>query len=185
MSTTTSVATRVNDIHILARTAWGEARGGGKAGMAHVIMVAMNRVRHPTWWGHDVSSVCLAPWQFSCWNVDDPNRTKLLAVTPSDPQFAMALTLAERAIDGQLPDETGGADSYYALTLKPPYWTARAQHTTNDNWHSFWIVRSAPEKQSDAAPGVIVDPDAPTQRAALTTDELNERSAQGGSFPVI
>ena len=127
----------------LARTLWGEARGCGAAGMRHVASVILNRAAHPRWWGHDVASVCLAPEQFSCWNVGDPNRAKLLAVTSADPWFSIAQGIAGAALSGGNPDETHGADSYYALSMEtPPAWTKSAVHTYSDGWHSFWRVAS-------------------------------------------
>lgn len=126
---------------ILARTAWGEARGCGEDGMQRVLNVVMNRATNPRWWGHDPAEVCLKPWQFSCWNADDPNRPKLEAVTDADPQFRIALDLARAAAAWNLPDLTGGADSYFVKTMTPPPWTRGATHTVDDGWHSFWITR--------------------------------------------
>ena len=63
--------------------------------------------------------MCRAPGQFSCWNADDPNYSKLLAVTTKDsPEFAIAVALSLKAVGRKLPDATGNADSYYALTMK-------------------------------------------------------------------
>lgn len=162
---------------VLAGTVWGEARGGGRAAMEDVASVVLNRVRHPTWWGHDVLSVCLDPWQFSCWNGRlpgqplDPNFPKTIAATPADPSFALALAVADDALAGRLVDHTLGADSYFAIGITPPDWTARATHTV-DRWqHSFWrVMRPAPG--SDATDPVHGTPDAPTVRAR-TADDLN------------
>lgn len=122
---------------ILARTIWGEARSTGKAGMQHVASVILNRANNPRWWGDDVISVCQKPRQFSCWNEQDPNREKLLAVTEADPEFRTAMFIALQA--HQLPDLTGGADSYYALSMAtPPTWAAKATRTMVDGWHAFY-----------------------------------------------
>jgi spore germination cell wall hydrolase CwlJ-like protein len=120
----------INPIDILARTIWGEARGDGALGMNAVAHVVMNRVSHGGWWGCDVISVCLKAWQFSCWNVNDPNREKLTSVDDSDPQFAQALDIAANAIDGTNDDPTDGSDSYITrdLFLNPP---ARADGKPN------------------------------------------------------
>jgi spore germination cell wall hydrolase CwlJ-like protein len=130
-------------VDVLARVVWGEARSTGAPGMRHVASVIMNRAAHPGWWGTDVVSVCLAPWQFSCLNEGDPNRPKLEAVTEADGWFAIAKSIATQAIAGQLSDETFGADSYFALTMPTkPRWTTSAQHTFSDGWHSFWITHA-------------------------------------------
>lgn len=128
-----------NPADVVARTLWGEARGCGAAGMRHVASVILNRASHPTWWGSSPVSVCLQPFQFSCWNVGHPYRAKLLAVTEQDPSFVVALGIARTAIAGQLVDETGGSDSYYALSMTtPPNWAAKAVRTFSDGWHAFF-----------------------------------------------
>ena len=155
-------------VDVCARTLWGEARGAGVAGMSHVAMALMNRVRHPGWWGHDVISVCQAPYQFSCWNADDPNRPKLLAVTASDPQFAQAIDVAEQAIGGSLLDATGGADSYYARSMvRPPRWAATALLTFEDAWHRFYRTVAVPTSVA-TVPNVSIH-----AAAVYTADQLD------------
>lgn len=111
------------DEDILARTAYGEARGEGLAGMAAVMAVIINRVAHPGWWGHDIITCCQKPFQFSCWNAGDPNLPKLLAVNDTDTQFRWALLLAQAATAKLLGDPTNGAVNYYAHGLSPePDW---------------------------------------------------------------
>lgn len=107
---------------ILARTAWGEARGEGIAGMAAVMTVPLNRARSPGWWGHDIVSCCKHPYQFSCWNPSDPNLPLLLAVTEADLQFRWATFLAQAATAGLLGDPTNGAVNYYAHGTTAPDW---------------------------------------------------------------
>lgn len=141
----------VDTVDIVARTAWGEARGCGIWGMQRVINVMVNRSRHPSWWGRDLASVCLAPKQFSCWNHDDPNYEKLTTVTIDDPQFKQALGLAKTAVSGALVDASGGADSYYAASMaEPPYWAKDAAVTTEDGWHVFLKTAA-----SEGAPGPV------------------------------
>lgn len=109
---------------VLARTAWGEARGIGRDGMQATINVAQNRLASGVlWWGGSLRSICLYPYQFSCWNAKDPNRPKLLSVKPDDPQYTTALDLAAKAMAGELPDITCGATHYYVSTTRPkPDW---------------------------------------------------------------
>ena len=138
---------------IVARTAWGEARGGGQIGIQSVCNVVMNRARHPRWWGSTPIEVCLKPWQFSCWNMNDPNRSKLLAVSASDADFAAALDLAAAALTGELPDITGGADSYYAAYLStPPDWAANATFTAEVAGQLFYRVELPAPPGPDPAP---------------------------------
>lgn len=104
---------------VLARTLWGEARGEGPAGMHAVANVVMNRVARGGWWGGDVIAVCQKPYQFSCWNKDDPNYRQLAAIDDADIHFATALRIARRAVHGALPDLTAGADHYHAAGVYP------------------------------------------------------------------
>jgi hypothetical protein len=125
-------------IDVLARTIWGEARGEAPGGMEAVAAVIVNRANHPRWWGRDLLSVCLKPWQFSCWNEDDPNRSKMLAVTPDDPDFLRALGIADRAALGRLSDPTHGADSYADLRYSHPSWAQNATPVAKIGNHTFF-----------------------------------------------
>ncbi len=87
------------EIDVLARTLWGEARGEGSTGMEAVASVILNRVevakrRGHYWWGNKIIQVCQKPYQFSCWNKQDPNFKKLIAVTADDMHFATAQRVA-------------------------------------------------------------------------------------------
>lgn len=113
-----------DDKGIIARTAYGEARGEGNFGMHVVVNTIQNRLASGVrWWGHSLRTICLHPWQYSCWNPTDPNRAKMFKVTEDDLQFRAANNLADRALAGSLPDFSVGADSYYdSLIGKPPDW---------------------------------------------------------------
>src|SRR5262245_20911607 len=76
-----------DDLDVMARPVWGEARGEPLDGKTAVAWVIKNRADHPGWWGHGIAGVCRQPWQFSCWNPDDPNRAKLIGVTARDEMF--------------------------------------------------------------------------------------------------
>ena len=156
-------------IDVLARTLWGESRGEGRTGMEAVAAVVMNRVRHPRWWGNDIISVCQAPYQFSCWNLNDPNNVKMRTVSAAGhPEFVTALDVAQRASCGLLSDPTQGADSYYAIGSPVPGWTLRATRTVDIGHHRFYRVELPAENG---------DPDAGTVRYVppADADELNAR----------
>lgn len=115
-------ATDAPTVDVIARTLWGEARSQGATGMHAVCNVIQNRARNPGWWGHDLRSVCLSPWQFSCWNANDPQAAKMRGPI-NDDAFTTATELAERAVANMLADLTDGADHYYSEAIKPPSWT--------------------------------------------------------------
>lgn len=110
---------------VAARTIWGEARGEGDEGMKAVAHVLLNRLKLGRW-GKTMGSVCLWPWQFSCWNVQDPNRPKMLGFHAMDlelgpPAAALAMAVTD---DEQGVDPTGGATFYFNPKglLRPPNW---------------------------------------------------------------
>lgn len=135
------------DVDILARTLYGEARGeynrldGGLGSLIAVGNVVMNRVRQQKWYGKTVSEVCLKPWQFSCWNPNDPNQ-KMLTQPLEGKLFDICLMVAEKVIDGHWPDITGGCDHYHAMSLKQfPGWTLRAKAKYRVGQHIFYDLR--------------------------------------------
>lgn len=116
----------MSDIDILARTLYGEARGEGKMGMEAVANVVLNRMhladQHSHFGDGSAESACKAPWQFSCWNANDPNSHLLETVTNSDPIFAQCLQIASDALNGLLTDYTNGATYYYVRGSAEPKW---------------------------------------------------------------
>lgn len=115
------------DVHLLAATAWAEARSEGEEGMRAVAHVIVNRVG--TRFGVDLSTVVLAPKQFSSWNLHDPNRP--LAQNPERYATAgmnlvtwqEAQAVAEQVLRGQSKDPTNGALFYHTAASHP--WWAR------------------------------------------------------------
>ena len=131
------------DIDVLARTIWGEARGEGSIGMQAVANVVMNRALISElkgghyWWGNSVVQICQRPYQFSCWNKDDPNYRQLLAAESDDPLFAMAIRLSRLAIDHILDDVTKGATHYHAAGISP-HWTRNEKPCAVVGRHIFY-----------------------------------------------
>lgn len=119
---------------VLTRTLWGEARGEGAEGLravAHVIMnrVKLARVHGGSWWGNDIIGVCQKPFQFSCWNRNDPNFKRVIAVDAHNPEFRLASSIARRVMDGSDTfDTTHGATHYHRFDLTPRW--ARGQVAT-------------------------------------------------------
>lgn len=127
-------------IDVMARTAWGEARGEGQSGMQAVLNVIVNRTKKGGWWGATPAEVCHKKSQFSCWNLNDPNRARMLAVTDSDANFRTAKSLAKSAYAGTLPDITGGATHYLnpAALSSLPSWTRSLTKTAQIGNHVFY-----------------------------------------------
>jgi hypothetical protein len=106
---------------LTALCAWREARGEVLEARRGVIWVINNRAGVKSWWNgnkqYDPCAVILQPYQFSSFNVNDPNavkwpvngdpvweETKLAAISPGT-------------------DNTGGATSYYSTDIAAPWWT--------------------------------------------------------------
>lgn len=119
----------------MARTIYGEARGEGGQGMQAVANVIMNRVKRGGWYGASIKDVVLKPYQFSCWNATDVNRQKILNATAA--QLASARSIAEKVINGTLPDITGGATHYHARGIDP-YWAKSMTKTATIGNHVFY-----------------------------------------------
>ncbi len=142
------------DLDTLARTLWGEARGEPDQGKVAVAWVIANRASRPAFAGHllgragAVDRVCKAPWQFSCWNLDDPNRAQLIALHPI--AMAVELQIATDVLKGDLSDPTNGADHYHTIdapawaTAWPPGWAASMRQTARFGGHVFYDSRDRP-----------------------------------------
>jgi len=104
---------------LLARCIWGEARGEpirGKLAVAHVVL---NRVKARSYFGKTITEVILSPWQFSCFNENDPNLAKILGLSSKDPDLAYCRAVADMALLTGSPDPTGGATHYHAAQVTP------------------------------------------------------------------
>ena len=120
------------EILVVALTLLGEARGEGFEGMAGVASVIQTRAieRHQT-----PSQVCLAPLQFSFWNVKHTKaeQDKLLA----NPQAANALHLAKLVCERRLPDAVNGANHYHTFQVSPK-WSRGEQVVAIIRNHKFY-----------------------------------------------
>ena len=125
-----------DQVDYMARTIYGEARGEGKKGMQAVGNVIMNRVKKGGWYGASIKDVVLKPYQFSCWNDGDVNKTIITNATPA--MLKQATAIAEQVISGELPDITGGATHYYAKTISEPYWAKKMTQTAAIGNHIFY-----------------------------------------------
>lgn len=116
----------LSDLDLLSLCVWREARGEGilaKRGVAHVVL---NRVAQPSWWGSSIQTVILHPFQFTSFNQGDQNSDKW--PEEEDPSWTDSATLAENAMNGE-EDITGGATSYYDISIPAPAWSLQLVFT--------------------------------------------------------
>ena|SRR5271154_800963 len=131
----------------LACTIWMEARGDGLEGMSAVANVVLNRACHPRWWGEDVVSVCLAPYQFSSWNEGSTEIPLVqVALSGRDPTYSTAYNIAHAVLSGILLDNTENADSYYDPDEidPPPTWAIPSQFTKKIGRQKFYRTELPP-----------------------------------------
>lgn len=129
----------MSDTALMALCIWREARGElflAKKCVGHVIK---NRAAKGGWWGHDVHTVILKPWQFSSFNPGDPNSTKW----PDDNETSWTDSLAASSavlVGGDF-DPTGGATYYYDSSIEwPKAWGNQDnyENTLNIGHLHFW-----------------------------------------------
>ena len=130
------------DLMVLARTIYGETRGelnkidGGMQSLHAVAWVVKNRAVQKRF-GQSITNVCLQPWQFSCWNLNDPNRCKLLNATFNDKVLQTCFLAATNVVFGNTNDCTNGSDHYHGAQITP-YWAKNVKPTIKIANHIFY-----------------------------------------------
>lgn len=155
---TTVIEVDEEDVRLLAATAWGEARSEGEGGMRAVAHVMVNRVGDR--FGENLSTVILAPKQFSVWNRGDPNR-RLVANLVQNPEryssgaeaeWEIAQRVAREVLSGQSVDPTGGALFYHTRAIRPR-WARVGQGRQVIGAHIFYA--DVPDSRARRAPRLI------------------------------
>ncbi len=111
----------LTDYEVLFLTIVGEARGQLVEGQVAVGNVIMNRAKLTK---KSVKSICLAPKQFSCWNMDDPNRPLLESLVKQilkggynfEP-YKQIQWVAGGILEKKLKDNTKGVLNYMTTSL--------------------------------------------------------------------
>lgn len=137
----------LSDVHIVARTLYGEARGEvdkvGLIALEAVASVIWNRwSAHPSYFGPTPRDVCLKPYQFSCWNKNDPNLKLLLSPLLSDHLYILYHDVAERFMGGRGEDVVHGSDHYHALWIDQPFWAYGKAPQIDIGVHRFYKLMS-------------------------------------------
>lgn len=147
------------DVDVLARTLYGEAEGRNELDAYAIAHVVANRCLHPKLWSDVPAEVCTQPWQFSCWNVGDPNRVRIAKVTDKDIWFARCRQIAREVLEqgGTAKDVTHESTHYYESRVKKPKWArgktpVYAVEHRGGSAHLFYnnIDTKAPERARDA-----------------------------------
>jgi N-acetylmuramoyl-L-alanine amidase len=108
------------DLLILAQTMRAEAAPGDAAQLQGVASVILNRhadIRFVL--EFTIGMICKQKSQFSCWT-NSATLALIARSNMSDPNFVLAVQLAQQAMAGQLPDNTGGAEFYHDTSIATP-----------------------------------------------------------------
>ena len=136
-----------SDLQVLAATIYGEARGEPLLGKQGVAAVVNNRALYarehdrPQFGDGTLRGACLAKWQFSSWNENDPNRSKMLSLDFSEPDPVLqdCLDVATETVNGTLVDPTNNATFYKVTTLPwPASWGPEVPPLVVIGRHSFY-----------------------------------------------
>ena len=128
---------RDEEILMMARTIWAEARGESRLGRLGVGSVIKNRVDTSRRFGRSVTEVVLAPKQFSCYN-RAVSIKRLLQPTRYDSKsvWEKCLAIAEDVMSGKVDDPTDGATHYCRYDCHPK-WREKMIETTRIGSHVF------------------------------------------------
>lgn len=134
----------LDDLKTLTLCAYGEARGEGVEGMLAVCSVVINRTRVTR---YTIKSVCLKPYQFSCFNANDSNSAKLLEIAQNfdeclnkDNHLKQAYWIAKGIMDGWLQSNVYNATHYHAISILPK-WALNMEKIKKIGNHQFYFER--------------------------------------------
>ena len=135
-----------DDFFVLTGTLYGEIRGGtleAKQNVGQVIQIRYEdlKKKNPQ---ATYREICLAPYQFSCWNHSDVNRSKILTDNGHfrTKAWELCAQVAWNIMQGNNPDRVKGARNYYSLSMaEPPAWSEPpAIITLDDHFNRFVYI---------------------------------------------
>ena len=136
----------IGDAELFAITIYGEARGEDIEGKKAVAAVIANRIKRGGWFGRTLKEVVLKPWQFSTFNIGDPNRVKLEEIAGDFTKCLDTVSslkecywVALGALAGWLGSNVGDATHYFADYIEPPDWAEKLEHITDIGRHKFFL----------------------------------------------
>lgn len=112
-----------DDTTLLARLIFGEARGETKEFKKTIAYTVLNRTGKHKWWGHTLKEVILKPFQYSCFNKNNPNYEKVLNPLASEnlSVWRECMEVAIYVLTHPEEDTSNGATHYHTSQVKPAW----------------------------------------------------------------
>lgn len=129
-----SLKVDLNEYTCLVEAIHFEAKGedyDGKKAVANVVLNRVSSDRFPS----SICGVVKQRYQFSYRNSGKPTLT--LQNSIEEESFEETAHIAYHAVNGDLPDNTNGADHYYAHDKVTPFWIDAAEYTLTIGNHTF------------------------------------------------
>lgn len=118
-----------NEKKLLAEMIFGEARGCSREEKIAVAYTAINRVNdRKRWNGTTLTEVIKKPFQYSCFNHGNPNKTKLENPERYNTKaWDECLDVAKIVLSKEVNDPTNGATHYFNPRIVKPRWAYSPQ----------------------------------------------------------
>jgi spore germination cell wall hydrolase CwlJ-like protein len=141
------------DREVLIKTLWGECRGEPDEDKIAVAWVCRRRAAialafvqlygkiHPLYGMGTLTSACWTAWQFSCWDVGDPNLPIIIALDIESDEAASERKAAEGVLNDLIPDNTNLATHYCVIGLNPS-WAAGKTPCAQIGRHVFYDLEN-------------------------------------------
>jgi spore germination cell wall hydrolase CwlJ-like protein len=117
---------------------FGEARNCSEEEKIAIAYTAINRASDGKKWnGSTVKESILVPYQYSCFNINDPNRKKLMNPEIYDiKSFRECLVVAGDVLNRKYKDPTQGATHYHVSGINPS-WSKSSSMTKTKEGKNF------------------------------------------------
>ncbi|MBI4919253.1 cell wall hydrolase, partial [archaeon] len=112
-----------DDVTLLARLIFGEARGESREVKNSIAYSVLNRTGNHKWWGHTLKEVILKPSQYTCFSQEDQNYNKIIDPlnneTPS--VWRECVEVSHFVLSNPKNDTSNGATHYHILSVNPTW----------------------------------------------------------------
>lgn len=127
-----------HDIDTLARTLYGEAVPRDHEDATAIAHVILNRVALPNW-PSKIAAVCKQPYQFSCWNANDPNLGRITSVERGENDwFDQCVKLAEKVARKRETVDPTYRSTHYHTPAVTPAWSRKKTPVYETAGHMFF-----------------------------------------------